>query len=166
MGGVFHGEEDAPLNKVGRVKAVRQLSREAVSPLSYLEDALHPWVGFVIMPVFALANAGVEFSAGDLASPVALAVALGLLLGKPVGIVLFSWVAVRAGIAALPSGVNWRILTGGAVLAGIGFTMALFIAGLALEGDLLSASKVGILVGSAVAAVGGMLILTRSLSAR
>ncbi|MEJ2083013.1 MAG: Na+/H+ antiporter NhaA, partial [Acidobacteriota bacterium] len=84
-------------DKAVRVRAVQQLSREAVSPLSYLENALHPWVSYLIMPVFALANAGVEFTPGDLASPVALAVALGLLIGKPVGIVLFSAIAVRAG---------------------------------------------------------------------
>ena len=150
-GDVLHGDWESLPDKAVRVRAVQQLSRETVSPLSYLENALHPWVSYLIMPVFALANAGVEFTLGDLASPVALAVALGLLIGKPVGIVLFSAIAVRAGIAALPSGVSWSILAGGAALAGIGFTMALFIAGLALEGELLSAAKVGMLLLSTVA---------------
>ncbi|MEJ2078282.1 MAG: Na+/H+ antiporter NhaA [Acidobacteriota bacterium] len=159
-GDVLHGDWESLPDKAVRVRAVQQLSRETVSPLSYLENALHPWVSYLIMPVFALANAGVEFTPGDLASPVALAVALGLLIGKPVGIVLFSAIAVRAGIAALPSGVSWSILAGGAALAGIGFTMALFIAGLALEGELLSAAKVGILLGSGIAAVMGMLLLS------
>ena len=159
-GDVLHGDWESLPDKAVRVRAVQQLSRETVSPLSYLENALHPWVSYLIMPVFALANAGVEFTLGDLASPVALAVALGLLIGKPVGIVLFSAIAVRAGIAALPSGVSWSILAGGAALAGIGFTMALFIAGLALEGELLSAAKVGILLGSGIAAVMGMLLLS------
>ena len=159
-GDVLHGDWESLPDKAVRVRAVQQLSRETVSPLSYLENALHPWVSYLIMPVFALANAGVEFTLGDLASPVALAVALGLLIGKPVGIVLFSAIAVRAGIAALPSGVSWSILAGGAALAGIGFTMALFIAGLALEGEPLSAAKVGILLGSGIAAVMGMLLLS------
>ena len=87
------------------------------------------------MPLFALANAGVRVEIGELTHPVALAVALGLLLGKPIGIVLFSYLAVRLGVAKLPEGVNWWVLLGGGFLAGIGFTMSLFIAGLALGGD-------------------------------
>ncbi len=158
-GDVLHGDWESIPDKAVRVRAVQQLSREAVSPLTYLENALHPWVSYIIMPVFALANAGVAFTLEEIASPVALAVALGLLIGKPVGIVLFSGAGVGTGIARLPSGVSWRILAGGAALAGIGFTMALFIAGLALEGDLLAASKVGILLGSGVSAVLGMLLL-------
>lgn len=158
-GELLHGDWESVPDKAGRVRTVQQLSREAVSPLNYLENALHPWVSFVIMPVFALANAGVALTLVDFADPVALAVALGLVVGKPVGIVLFSVVAVRVGIAMLPSGVNWGLLTGGAALAGIGFTMALFIAGLALDGELLSASKVGILLGSGLSAIMGMVAL-------
>lgn len=158
-GDMLHGNWESVPDKAVKVRAVQQLSREAVSPLNYLENALHPWVSFIIMPLFALANAGVAFTLEEFVSPVAVAVALGLLIGKPVGILLFSGLAVRTGIAALPSGVSWRILAGGAALAGIGFTMALFIAGLALEGDLLAASKVGILLGSGISAVLGMLLL-------
>jgi NhaA family Na+:H+ antiporter len=154
-----HGDWDELYNKPRKVREVRKITREAVSPLSYLENALHPWVSFVIMPVFALANAGVAFTLSDFGDPVAVAVALGLMIGKPVGILIFSWLAVRSGIAVLPSGVNWSILAGGGALAGIGFTMALFIAGLALDGPLLSAAKVGILLGSGVSAVFGMLLL-------
>jgi len=155
----LHGDWDELYNKPKKVREVRKITREAVSPLSYLENALHPWVSFVIMPVFALANAGVAFTLSDFGDPVAVAVALGLMVGKPVGILFFSWLAVRSGIAVLPSGVNWSILAGGGALAGIGFTMALFIAGLALDGPLLSAAKVGILLGSGVSAVFGMLLL-------
>jgi len=141
------------------LRAIAVAAREALSPLERLETALHPWVSFVIMPLFALANAGVSINVTDFREPIAMAVIVGLGIGKPVGIVSFSWLAVRMGIARLPEGVNWSILAAGGVLAGIGFTMALFIASLALENALLNAAKVGILSGSAVAAVAGSLIL-------
>jgi len=111
------------------------------------------------MPLFALANAGVSINVTDFREPVAVAVMVGLGVGKPIGIVSFSWLAVRVGIARLPAGVNWSILAAGGILAGIGFTMALFIASLALEGVLLNAAKVGILSGSALSAVIGSLLL-------
>jgi NhaA family Na+:H+ antiporter len=130
-------------------------AREAVSPLERLETALHPWVAFLIMPVFALANAGVAIDPAALGHPVALAVAAGLVFGKPLGILLFSWLAVRVGFARLPTGVNWKVMLGAGCLAGIGFTMSLFIAGLALEADLLDAGKIGTLTGSAVSALLG-----------
>ncbi len=141
------------------LRDIRVAAREILSPLERLETALHPWVSFVIMPLFALANAGVSINLTDFREPVAVAVMVGLGVGKPVGIVSFSWLAVRLGIARLPAGVNWSILTAGGILAGIGFTMALFIAGLALEGGLLNAAKVGILSGSALSAVIGSLLL-------
>jgi NhaA family Na+:H+ antiporter len=131
-----------------------------------LENGLHPWSAFLIMPVFALANAGVAFEASLLVDPVALAIAAGLVLGKPVGIVLFSFLAVRLGLARLPDGVDWGVLVGGGLLAGIGFTMSLFIAGLALEGDVLDAAKVGILGASLVAGICGMSLLVWRLPAR
>ncbi|WP_439627746.1 Na+/H+ antiporter NhaA [Gemmata sp.] len=140
--------------------------RESVSPLHRLETALHPWVAYGIMPVFALANAGVVIGLGGLGDPVAVAVALGLALGKPVGILLFSWVAVRSGVTRLPAGVTWGMMAGGACLAGIGFTMALFLTGLsfppAADGsasDLAAAGKIGTLLGSLVAGVVGGLWL-------
>ncbi|MDD5558994.1 Na+/H+ antiporter NhaA [Candidatus Methylomirabilis sp.] len=143
----------------GALRAIEVAARETLSPLERLETALHPWVSFVIMPLFALANAGISINVMDFREPVAVAVMVGLGVGKPVGIVSFSWLAVRLGIAKLPEGVNWSILTAGGILAGIGFTMALFIAGLALEGMLLNAAKVGILSGSALCAVIGSLLL-------
>ena len=152
---LMHGKYTGSVAKAAKVAEVRNVSREAVSPVEYLENRLHPWVAFVIMPVFALANAGVPFAAGDLLEPVALAVMAGLVLGKPIGVFVFSWLAVRAGIAQLPERVTWRVVFGGGVLAGIGFTMALFIASLALEGDVLNVAKVGVLSASVLAAVVG-----------
>jgi NhaA family Na+:H+ antiporter len=150
-------------NRSASVRAFRRITRETVSPLEYLESLLHPWVGFAIMPIFALANAGVPLQLTSFGDPIAVAVGAGLVIGKPIGIVLFSWIAVRAGLARLPEGIGWPALIGGGVLAGIGFTMALFVAGLALEGPALEAAKVGILGASAVAAAIGMAVLVRAL---
>src|SRR5262249_509766 len=108
-------------------------AKESMSPLERLEHSLHPWVGFVIIPLFALANAGVHIDIREMTSPVALAVAFGLFVGKPTGVMLFSFVAVKIGLAKLPQGVNWWVLLGGGFLAGIGFTMSLFVTGLAFE---------------------------------
>jgi NhaA family Na+:H+ antiporter len=154
-GGGWQGETD----RAAKLRRFQRVARETISPLEYLENALHPWVGFVIMPVFALANAGVAFELADFGEPVAAAVMAGLVIGKPVGILLFSFLAIRFGLARLPEGVSWGVLTGGGALAGIGFTMALFIAGLALEGSELEAAKVGILGGSALCATAGMALL-------
>jgi NhaA family Na+:H+ antiporter len=132
----------------------------AQSPMLRLERTLHPWVAFVVMPLFALANAGIAMPSGvGSLSPVAVGTALALVVGKPLGIVGFSVVALRTGIAALPDGVSMRHLLGAGFLGGIGFTMSLFVASLAFEGSLLADAKVGILVGSAVAGLAGLLIL-------
>jgi NhaA family Na+:H+ antiporter len=110
----------------------------------------------VILPIFALANAGVVFAISDFADPVAIAVAVGLVIGKPLGIFVVSFIAVKLGVASLPNGVTWPILIAGAALAGIGFTMAIFIANLALDGPLLDVAMVGVLGASVLAAVLGM----------
>ncbi len=144
---------------VANIRQVRQAVREMVPISDYLLQVLHPWVGFTIMPIFALANAGVPVSASDLRSPVAIAVIAGLVIGKPLGILLFCWLSLRSGLAQLPVGITWPALTGAACLGGIGFTMALFVAGLALEEPLLSSAKIGILVASVISAVFGMLLL-------
>jgi len=140
------------------------VAREAVSPLHRLEEGLHPWVAFGVMPLFALANAGVVLQLSSLGEPVAIAVASGLGLGKPVGIMLLCLLAVRLRITQLPEGVTWPMLTGGACLAGVGFTMALFLNGLAFPAGevagLEAAGKVGTLAGSAVSAVLGAVVLT------
>jgi Na+:H+ antiporter, NhaA family len=134
---------------------------EAISPVERLEHALHPWVAFAIMPLFALANAGVDIGEGGLKTPIALGIAAGLILGKPLGIVLFSWASVRLRLCRLPEGISWRIMLGAGFLCGIGFTMSLFIASLAYETDevLLAQAKIGVLAGSAVSAAIGCLIL-------
>jgi len=136
------------------------------SPLEQLETALHPWVAFVIMPIFALANAGVTIQGTNLANPVTLGVALGLLVGKPLGIVLFSFLSSRLGLTRLPAGVNWGILVGAGCLGGIGFTMSLFIAGLAFEEAMRDQAKIGILLGSTASGLLGAALLLIYLPSR
>ena len=139
--------------------SIRRAARETMSPLERVEIVLHPWVGFVIMPLFAFANAGVPIQFSGFSDPVAAAIMAGLGIGKPIGIFMFSWLAVRIGLARLPEGVNWSVLAAGGVLAGIGFTMSLFIAGLALGDGMLEAAKIGILAGSVACALIGMVLL-------
>jgi NhaA family Na+:H+ antiporter len=145
------------------VQSLETACEQVQTPLQRLEHALHPWVAFAIMPLFALANAGVAFggTGGDaLTQRVTLGVILGLVLGKQVGVTLFTWIAVRTGLAALPSGVEWHHIYGASWLAGIGFTMSLFIAGLAFDDAVLGdQAKLGILVASAAAGGTGWLIL-------
>jgi Na+:H+ antiporter, NhaA family len=139
-------------------------------PLHELEHALHPWVVFAIMPLFALANAGVPLGGSileTLTSPVALGIVVGLVVGKQLGITLFAWLAVRSGISELPGDINWRHVYGAGWLAGIGFTMSLFITDLAfLDGSLVDAAKLGILVASLIAGVVGWTILRGASSPR
>jgi len=147
---------------------LREISRQSLSPLERLTEALHPWSAFVVMPIFAFANAGVVIDTGALADALALRVALGvgtgLVVGKALGVTLFCWIAVRLGLAALPAGVAWGSLFGTAVLGGIGFTMALFITALAFEDPALAAaSKVGVLVASVIATACGVAVLSRAL---
>jgi NhaA family Na+:H+ antiporter len=145
--------------------------REAIPPVTRIEAALHPWVAFGIMPLFALANAGVVLgglgTGSSHAIGIALGVGLGLVVGKPLGIVVFSWVAVRLGLASLPRGVSWGgVLVVGCV-AGIGFTMALFIAALAYSAtSMLATAKLSVLAASAAAGVGGLVVGFRSLPLR
>ncbi|HEX7185841.1 MAG TPA: Na+/H+ antiporter NhaA, partial [Thermoanaerobaculia bacterium] len=144
------------------------LCEQAQAPLQRMERKLHGIVAFGIMPLFALANAGVQLAGGDagmaLSGPVTLGILLGLVLGKPLGITLFSWIAVRAGLAALPRGVTWRQIHGVAWLGGIGFTMSLFVAGLAFPDApaLLTAAKLGVLAASLVAGLCGWFLLWRA----
>jgi len=145
------------------VQLLSDTARETISPLDRLETALHPWVAFGIMPLFALANAGVRVEQPALASPVAIAVAAGLVLGKPLGIMAFTAAATKLGLARLPDGLSWKVLVGAGCLAGIGFTMSLFIAGLALQGELAEAGKIGTLIGSALSAIAGSALLWRFL---
>ena len=132
---------------------------EALSPVERLEMALHPWVGFVIVPLFAFANAGVTITGVDIGHPVVAAIFVGLVLGKPIGVVTSSWLAVRLGLATRPSDLSWSLLAAGALLTGIGFTMSLFIAGLAYPRVVLDAAKVGILAASVASAAAGLMVL-------
>ncbi|MFG0260875.1 MAG: Na+/H+ antiporter NhaA [Novipirellula sp. JB048] len=152
--------------RAAKVREVQRLTRETVSPLEYLETTLHPWSSYLVIPIFALANAGVPFEAANISDSVAFAVMLGLVVGKPVGVVLFSAVTVWLGWARLPAGLNWRIIASGSFLAGIGFTMALFIDGLAFGAEGFDMAKTGILIGSGVSAVLGMGLLLMTLPKR
>jgi len=147
------------------VRDLGQVNEDFRAPLQRFEHALHPWVVFVIMPLFAFANAGVKLEEGLgslMLNSVPLGLFLGLVLGKQIGITLFSWLAVKSRIASLPSSVTWRDIYGVAWLGGIGFTMSLFIAGLAFgDSPLIGESKVGIYAASLIAGVGGLLILWR-----
>lgn len=134
-------------------------ARETVSPLERLEYSLHGWVAFAIMPVFALANAGVVLHPQAANNGVTWAVAAGLIVGKPLGIVLFSWLTVRMGLSSLPSNTNWLAILGAGCLGGVGFTMSLFIAGLGFDGTLLDAAKIGTLAGSTLSAIFGFVLL-------
>jgi NhaA family Na+:H+ antiporter len=137
------------------------------SPAQHLESTLHPWSTYVILPIFALANAGVAFrhntGQASFIGPVSLGIILGLVLGKPLGVMLFSWLAVRAGLAKLPSGIGWRQLTSASFLAGIGFTISLFITSTAFNApDLQANAKIAILVASTLAASLGYVLLLRT----
>ena len=139
---------------------------EALSPVERLEIALHPWVAFVIMPLFALANAGLPISSSGLDEGIAIAIFVGFVFGKPAGVVLFSFLAVALRLAIRPPDLPWSMLAGGALLTGIGFTMALFIAELGFSAALLNSAKLGILGASVVSAVCGLLALGWLTSAR
>jgi NhaA family Na+:H+ antiporter len=136
------------------------------SPAAHLQESLHPWVNFGVLPAFAYANAGVSLAGvtlAQLASPIPLGIALGLFLGKPIGVFTFSWAAIRLGIATRPEGTGWTQILGAAVLAGIGFTMSLFIGMLAFPEPQYAADiRIGVLSGSILSAVLGYLILRRA----
>jgi Na+:H+ antiporter, NhaA family len=150
--------------------ALNHATYQLEPPLHELEHTLHPWVVFAIMPIFALANAGVTLGGGlaeALVSPVALGIVAGLVLGKQLGITLFAWLAVKLGVSELPVGINWRHVYGGGWLGGIGFTMSLFITDLAFSnGSLVDAAKLGILAASLIAGVIGWAILRGASSPR
>lgn len=161
------GEDDAQAETTVVAGRTQFAAREAVSPLQRLEDGLHPWVAFVVMPLFALANAGVGLNLSSLGEPVAVAVAVALAAGKPIGILALCGLAVRLGVTTLPAGVTWGMLAGGACLAGIGFTMALFLNTLAFPPAAFAASeaagKIGTLAGSVVSAALGAAVLFSAL---
>jgi Na+:H+ antiporter, NhaA family len=134
------------------------------SPLYRIAHALQPWVTFAIMPIFALANAGVHLPGGNgagLMEPIAFGVFLGLFLGKPMGVFLFAWLSVKTKLASAPEGVAWRKIFGASWLCGIGFTMSIFIATLSVgEGQMLEIAKIATLLASIAAGVAGSLVLS------
>ncbi len=161
-----HGEERLDENALALVA----VARESVPPLDRLERALLPWSSFVVAPIFALANSGVRFAGLDLAEaathPVTLGVAVGLVAGKMLGIPAFTWLAVRLGWGRLPRATGWRHVLGLSAVAGIGFTVSLFVAAIAFtDPDLANRAKLGIFAGSLAAGLVGYLML-RSLPVR
>jgi NhaA family Na+:H+ antiporter len=161
------GETEPTLQQQNAIFALENACEQAETPLARLEHGLHKPVAFLIIPIFALANAGVAVTGGFaelFASPVTLGVVLGLVVGKPIGITLCAWIAVKSGLATLPAGATWRQVVGISALCGIGFTMSIFIATLAFPGQaaLLDSAKLGILVGSLVSGLIGWVLLVRS----
>ena len=149
---------------------LRALDEETRSPLRHLEERLHPWVAYLILPLFGFANAGVSFAGvswGALGHPVTLGIILGLFVGKQVGIFGACWLAVRLGVARLPEGTDWLALYAVAILCGIGFTMSLFIGALAFDDPGHAASlRIGVLAGSLISAIAGIAIMRVALARR
>ncbi|RST85646.1 Na+/H+ antiporter NhaA [Aquibium carbonis] len=148
------------LNKAGIA------TREALSPIERLEIALHPWVAFGILPLFALANAGVPMIAAKFDPTLTTAIFAAFVAGKPVGVILFSFLAVKSRLVIRPSELSWGLLAAGGLLTGIGFTMALFIAELAFDSALLNSVKLGVMVASVISAAAGFLALIWLTSSR
>lgn len=150
--------------QIAKLKQVESASDRVISPLQSLEDNLHGAVNYIILPLFAFVNAGVMFSGeGEVIGSVGIAVALGLLLGKFVGIYSFTWLAIKSGLSPMPLGMNWKNIAGVALLGGIGFTVSLFIANLSFGTThpvLLNQAKFGVLSGTAIAGMIGYLILS------
>ncbi|HWO73126.1 MAG TPA: Na+/H+ antiporter NhaA, partial [Dehalococcoidia bacterium] len=148
----------------GILSQIEELSQGTEPPLDRLERAIHSWVSFAIVPLFALANAGVHVSAdvidAALESDISRGAALGLVLGKPLGIFAFTWLAVRLKLSELPKDVSWLQIVGVGLLGGIGFTVALFIADLGFDDEALSdQARLGVLAASVVSGVVGYLFL-------
>ena len=161
-------DEDTPViaqdEYIKTVQSISHVTRQVVPPATRLEHKLYPWVYFGILPLFALTNADVALGGADFAalasSPVLLGVFFGLVVGKPLGIMLFSFITVKLKIASLPENVNWMHMLGASILGGVGFTMAIFVANLAYDGEaLITAAKLGILVASLVAGIAGFALL-------
>ncbi len=149
------------VNQTDSLHALEESIEKIDTPSHRMEHALHGWVAFFIMPIFALANAGVVLGGGaSLGSSVTLGIIVGLFVGKQIGVTLFAWLAVKMGIAELPSNVTWRQVYGASLLCGIGFTMSLFIANLAFSNAvLLDGAKIGILAASVLSGVVGWVVL-------
>ena len=146
------------------VEEIERLSRGTEGPMERIEGVVHPWVSFLILPLFALANAGIVFTSDTLSeaseSPVTLGILVALTFGKAVGVLGATWLAVRLGIGSLPTGVNWPQVLGVGMLAGIGFTVAIFVAGIAFDDPALDdRAKIGVFAASLLAGIVGYLFL-------
>lgn len=159
-------------SQIHTLKSIESAADKMISPLQDLEDNLHGLINFFIIPLFAFANAGIDLSHmsfGSLVSGVGLAVMLGLLIGKFLGVFSFSWIAVRLGFVTLPAGTSWKAFASVCVVCGIGFTVSMFIADLSYAGlgttgaALLDQAKLGVLCGSILSALLGCLLLNRTL---
>jgi len=160
---------ESMVSDVDQQDAIHELQQAATDmrpPGLFFEKYLHPAQSFIILPLFAFFNAGVRLSADSLSwplDPITLGIIVGLVLGKQVGVTIASWVAVRFGGAELPRGVNWAQIWGASCLAGVGFTMSLFISDLAFKGILMDEAKIGIIAGSLISGVWGYLVLRRAI---
>lgn len=145
------------------VQTLESNCEKIMTPLQRFEHGLNPWVSFFIMPVFAFANAGVPLSGdffSELISPISLGIILGLFIGKQLGIFMFTWIAIKFRIASKPSGVSWKQIYSAGILAGIGFTMSLFITNLAfIDEPLINTAKVGIITASLISGIVGFILL-------
>lgn len=176
----FREDDDAKLNErtilshqqLDWLKEIETASDRVISPLQDMEDQLHPLTDYLIIPLFAFANAGIFLLGIDpvaVVSGVSLAILSGLVIGKFLGIFLFSWLGVRLGLAPMPEGADWKMMSGVAMLGGIGFTVSLFIASLTFDSPtpeavaLLNDAKLGIVAGSLIAGLGGYIILRLTL---
>ena len=160
--------DESDLTNVSSVRdalITTKVARSAVSVVEWLEHRLHPWTSFLIVPIFSFANAGISLSAESMraafTSPITGGVAIGLLVGKPIGILAASALGVRLGAASLPPGVTWAGIGGAGLLAGVGFTVSLFMAEVALGSSAADEARLGVLVASTVAATSGLLVLRK-----
>jgi NhaA family Na+:H+ antiporter len=158
-------DPSSPLLTDKQIEGIDELeewTEKVQSPLQHLEHKLHDWVAYLIMPLFALSNAGVTFQGGgSLDSSLGGIIAICLIFGKLIGVTFFAWLAVKLGFAQLPEEVNFKQVIGVSLLAGVGFTMSIFVANLAFFGNeyLLDSAKAGILLGSSIAGISGYLVL-------
>lgn len=143
-----------------RFRVASLLMRESISPVEQLEYILHPWVGYIILPLFALANAGVTITSVDIYDPITISTIISYLFGKPLGILTFSFLAVKLGVAKLSDDITWSLLLGASFLTGIGFTMSIYIADLTFVGSQLNASKLGIILASIASMMTGFIVIT------
>ena len=166
-GALFCALELDEAEKQSVIQSLEKACSDAEAPLEHIEHSLHPWVVYLIMPLFAFANAGVKLDLGSLSSavanPVFIGTIFGLVAGKQVGVFLFSWLIVKLGLASLPEGVRWSHIYGVSILAGIGFTMSLFIGNLAFQENqaMLETAKLGILAASILSGILGLAVLNK-----